>query len=348
MTRLHRQLLDESVRFFAPQTGRLQGATVCVTGASGFLAASLVVFLDQLSRAAGLNLQLHANARRPMADVPLFRFLKVSPKVIWTQAAVEEVKLPDADNLIVIHTASYGSPRDYMREPMATYSANTQGLVGLMSQRRELRQFVYLSSAEIYGQPPDSQIPTPEDYVGGLDTLSVRSIYGESKRMSEVLGVCLGEQQNTPFTVIRPWNVYGPGQRLDDGRVPIEFIHQAKQDESIKLASDGSPRRAFCHVWDAMIQLVATLGYPAKTAAFNIGNGSEELSMLELASRCAAASDVPPEKVFFDPHARAGGLQRCAPDVAAVLALLNAPPVFIPLNSGLATLVEWHDFVTAL
>lgn len=346
MTTRHRQLLDESVRFFAPQAERLRGAAICTTGASGFLAASLVAFLSELDRVAGLNLNLYANARRPLADVPLFKFLHLSPKVVWTQSAVEEVSLPEIENLIVIHAASYGSPRDYLREPMATYRANTQGLVRLLGQRRRLRQFVYFSSAEVYGQPPDSLIPTPETYVGALDTLAVRSIYGESKRMAEVLGVCLGEQQDTPFTVIRPWNVYGPGQRLDDGRVPVEFIRQARQDQVIKLASNGTPSRAFCYVWDAIMQVVATLGHSAKTAAFNIGNGTEEISMLDLARCCATISGIPPEAVTFDPLVRAGGLQRCAPDVSAILSRMTPPLSFTPLNVGLAILVEWHDFLS--
>jgi UDP-glucuronate decarboxylase len=346
MTPHHRQLLDEAVGFFAPQAERLRGAAICISGASGFLAASLVVFLDELNRAAGLNLQLHANARRPMTDVPLFRFLNISPQVNWTRCAVEEAELPPIVNLIVIHTAAYGSPKDYMREPMATYTAGTQGLIRLINQRRQLRQFVYLSSAEIYGQPPDSQIPTAETYVGGLETLSARSIYGESKRMTEVLGVCLGQQQGTPFTAIRPWNIYGPGQRLDDGRVPVEFIRQAMQDNVIRLASNGSPRRAFCHVWDALIQLVSTLGHPAPAAAFNIGNPTEEISMLDLARRCAVAAGVPPENVNFDPHVRAAGLQRCAPDVSAVQQLLDTARSFTPLDTGLATLFEWHRFLS--
>jgi dTDP-glucose 4,6-dehydratase/UDP-glucuronate decarboxylase len=219
-------------------------------------------------------------------------------------------------------------------------------LVRLLGQRRQLRQFVYFSSAEVYGQPPDSQIPTPETYVGGLDTLAIRSIYGESKRMAEVLGVCLGEQQDTPLTVIRPWNVYGPGQRLDDGRVPVEFIRQARRDKAIKLASNGTPSRAFCHVWDALTQVAATLGHSAKTAAFNIGNGTEEISMLDLARRCATISGIPPEAVTFDPLVRAGGLQRCAPDVSAILSRMTPPLSFTPLNVGLATLVEWHDFLS--
>lgn len=344
MKSVHRQLLDAAVSDYLPNAEPLREASVCITGASGFLAASLVAFLSELDRRGGLNLHLFANARRPLADVALFRFLELVPKVVWTVAAVEDVILPETDNLIVVHAASPGSPRDYLRAPLATYRANTQGLLHLFGQGRRLRQFVYISSAEVYGQPPDNMIPTPESYVGGLDTLSVRSIYGESKRMAEVLGVCLGEQQGVPFTALRPWNVYGPGQRLDDGRVPMEFIRQAKEEHAITLASNGTPRRAFCHAWDAVRQIAVVLGHTAKSAAFNIGNGSEEISMLELARRCAESTGLAPERVAYNPDARPGGLQRCAPDTTAVRA--RQAPAFTSLTTGLATLVEWHDFLT--
>ncbi len=343
---LHRRLLDAAVESTIPHAAVLRDRAVCITGASGFLAASLVAFLSELDRAAGLHLRLHANARRPLADVPLFRFLKTSPQVIWTQAAVEDVNLPADDNLIVVHTASYGSPRDYLREPIATYSANTRGLMHLFGQRRPLRQFVYFSSAEIYGQPPATAIPTPEKFIGGLDTLAVRSIYGESKRMAEVLGACLGEEQRVPFTALRPWNVYGPGQRADDGRVPMEFIRQSRGNRVVSLASNGKPTRAFCHVWDAMRQITATLGDTAKTSAFNIGNGTEEISMLDLARRCAVACGLPLEAVVCNPAAPNSGLLRCMPEVSAILARTPSPHSFTSLDDGLATLVEWHDFLS--
>jgi dTDP-glucose 4,6-dehydratase/UDP-glucuronate decarboxylase len=215
----------------------------------------------------------------------------------------------------------------------------------LFGQGRRLRQFVYFSSAEIYGQPPSTAIPTPETFVGGLETLAVRSIYGESKRMAEVLGACLGEQQGVPFTALRPWNVYGPGQRIDDGRVPMEFVRQARNSRSISLASNGTPTRAFCHAWDAMRQIAATLGHTAKAAAFNIGNGTEEISVLDLARQCAAACGLPAEAVTFNPAAASTGLQRCVPDVAAIRAQTSSSRPFTSLSDGLATLVEWRDFL---
>ena len=347
MTTLHRRLLDFAVERFTPYSDALRGQSICITGASGFLAASLVAFLSQLDETAGLGIKLFVNARRPITSVPLFRFLKATPNAEWSITSVEDLVLPNVDNLTVIHTASYGSPSDYLREPIATFTANTNAIVNLFGQGRRFRQFIYFSSAEVYGQPDEAHIPTAETYIGCLDTLSPRSIYGESKRMGEVLGASLSSSANTPFTAIRPWNVYGPGQRLDDGRVPIDFIRQALERGSIRLSSNGKPSRSFCHVWDAIAQITATIGTNPCTKAFNIGNGSEEISILDTAKACATACGLSTGAVSFDEGAHSAGLQRCAPDISAVLALDGAPSDPTPLQTGLVTLSDWCRFLTS-
>lgn len=343
----HRTLLTRAAQGLAPLADQWRGASFYVTGGSGFLASSLLAFLDELDRAFQLGIRLYASARRPVSEVKFFSFLGFPPRVEWAVSPVESARLPEVDDLIVIHTASYGSPRDYQREPVATFSANTQGLTQLFqqAQSRRVRQFVYFSSAEIYGQPATDCIPTSETYVGGLDTLAMRSIYGESKRMAEVLGVCLAAEKGIPFTVLRPWNVYGPGQRIDDGRVPIEFIRQAVQEGCIRLASNGTPSRAFCFVWDAMRQLAATLGRTRPLEAFNIGNGTVETTIRELAQQCALAAGLSESVVSFNPESRVGGLQRCVPDTRAVTALLPESFNPTPLREGLLTLLEWQEFL---
>ena len=318
-----------------------------VTGASGFLAASLLIYLNELGRRGQLNLRLCASARRPMEQVPLFNFLGIRPEVEWEVAPVETARLPDAENLIVIHAASYGSPRDFLRHTISTFEANTRSLVRLfkLCDANRVKQFVFFSSAEIYGQPPETAIPTPESFVGGADTLSLRSIYGESKRMGEVLGVTMGHEQRIPFTVLRPWNLYGPGQRLEDGRVPMEFIRQALAEGAIRLDSNGTPRRAFCFVWDGIRQIVAAIGRDTPVEAFNIGHGTEEISIYELARHCAAACDLPPSAVHYDPNAKASGLNRCAPDTRAVACLAGEAWPFTQLAIGLRVLRDWATFL---
>jgi nucleoside-diphosphate-sugar epimerase len=127
----------------------------------------------------------------------------------------------------------------------------------------------------------------------------------------------------------------------------MDFIRQAHQEGMIRLASNGSPRRAFCYVWDGIRQLTATLGQAAPVRAFNIGHSEEEVSILELARMCAAASGLAATAVQLDPAAVAPGLRRCAPDPRGVQNLIDESLPFTPLASGLRALHEWLEFLTA-
>jgi dTDP-glucose 4,6-dehydratase/UDP-glucuronate decarboxylase len=342
MHNLHQRLLEEALDQCAHLAPSYGGRAVYLCGASGFLAANLLVFLDTFSRRHNLNLTLYASARRPRAEVRLFNYLD-NVHVSWSIAAVETAILPLVDNLTIIHAASFGSPRDYLKCPFETYEANATGLLHLIRQGRSLSgaRLVYLSSAEVYGQPPDTMIPTPETYVGGMDTTKVRSIYGESKRIAEVLASCVAAQDLIPVTILRPWNVYGPGQRVNDGRVPIEFIRQALVDRSIRLSSNGSPRRSFCYAWDAICQIVAAMSSAESPGAFNIGNGDAEVSILDLAMICASRCNLGRDAVTYDTSAGNEGMQRCAPDVHKVTALFPTPFRFTPLETGIDATLEW-------
>jgi len=342
----HEQLLNEAVENSALWSETLRGKSVLVSGASGFLASSLLVYLDRMNDQYGLGIDLHATARRPPEQVGLFQFLRVKPPAQWVQAAVEETVVPAVPGLVVVHTASFGSPKDYEREPMQTFRANTHGLLELYAKAAQANasKVVYLSTAEIYGQPPDNQIPTAEDYVGGLPTFSPRSIYGESKRMAEVLGACQAQLTGIPFVAVRPWNIYGPGQRLNDGRVPVEFIRQAMIDRKITLLSNGSPRRSFCHAWTGVRQIAGLLGAPHTSGAWNVGHSLGEKSMLETALSCAQACGLTDADVVYNPRALAPGMQRSVPDTSKIDQELGITPL-VPLEKGLATLREWIEFL---
>jgi UDP-glucuronate decarboxylase len=337
---------DAAASAVADQIRPLKGAAIHVNGASGFLASNLLALLDRADELHGLGLRLHASARRPVGRVGLFAFLGLEPRVRWELAPAESTTFPDElAGGVAVHTASYGAPADYMREPMATFQANTAGLIRTFAEAARVgaAHVVYLSSAEVYGQPPAEAIPTREDYAGAPDLGDPRSIYGESKRMAEVLGVSLSRQTGVAFTAVRPWNLYGPGQRVDDGRVPLALMRMALSDGAITLQSDGTPRRSACFAWDGLAQLATCFdptGVP--TGPVNIGNPDDEVSIAELARRCAEVAGLSPELVRTAPAGSARGLMRCAPDIARVQARARVPlPPLTSLTEGLRLLRDW-------
>jgi dTDP-glucose 4,6-dehydratase/UDP-glucuronate decarboxylase len=93
----------------------------------------------------------------------------------------------------------------------------------------------------------------------------------------------------TPIKLVRPFNVYGPGLRLDDQRVLPDFMTQVLKAEPIALLSDGSPTRAFCYISDATALIVRILVAGAPGEAFNVGSDEREISMLDLARETAKA-----------------------------------------------------------
>jgi nucleoside-diphosphate-sugar epimerase len=71
--------------------------------------------------------------------------------------------------------------------------------------------------------------------------------------------------------------------RLDDGRVFADFVADIINNMDIVLNSDGSARRSFCYLADATVGFFKVLLDGENATAYNVGNDSGEISILDLA-----------------------------------------------------------------
>lgn len=265
---------------------QLADATVLVSGAAGFLPAYLVETLLYLNesrpgyglRVVGLVRDLERAAHRFEAyagrdDLALLRHDVSEP--LRFEGRVD----------VVIHAASQASPVFYDVDPVGTLEPNVLGTHHLLERARadEARGFLFFSSGEVYGRLAPEDIPTREDRYGYLDPTLARSCYGESKRMGETLCAAYHHQHGVPTTMVRPYHTYGPGLRLDDGRVFADFVADIVAGRPLTMKSDGRATRAFCYLADATLGFLTVLLSGEHGEAYNIGNDEAELSILELA-----------------------------------------------------------------
>lgn len=301
----------------------LAGKTVVITGASGFLPSYMVETLIFLNETRHLGIQIVALVRSRNNFEKRFSHCLDHPSL---SCVVQDISQPlELSQHVdyVIHAASQASPKYYSVDPIGTLSANTLGTAALLKHAAANRAsgFLFFSSGEVYGQP--EQIPTAEHQYGLVDPLSVRSCYAESKRMGENMCVSWHHQTGLKTTIVRPFHTYGPRMLLDDGRVYADFVSNVISGRSIVLTSDGSSRRAFCYLADAVAGFWTVLFRGQAGHAYNVGNPDGETNMRDLARLLV---DMYPEKnlsVQFskppeDSNYSVSPLMRNCPDVSKI------------------------------
>ena len=154
---------------------------VLITGSSGFIGDYLIQILT--AKEFNNNNKIYGiDIIYPKKKYKNFNFYK---KTLYKIKAKD---LPKIKFDYIIHLAGIPSPTYYKKDPLGTIFLNANLAEVLMKKAlKDKSQFIYFSSSEIYGNPDKKHIPTREDYVGYVSSISDRSCYDESKRMGETL-----------------------------------------------------------------------------------------------------------------------------------------------------------------
>ena len=291
---MRNRIIEEDMEFIAASDipwDILEGKTMLVSGANGFLPAYMVetiLFLNERRfKKKAKILALVRNKERFLQ-----RFMNYTGRDdlhIIEQDVCKPINITEKVHFIV-HAASQASPNYYKRDPVGTLCPNVLGTHYLLelAREKEVESFLFFSSGEVYGEVSADRIPTKEEWYGYVDPTNIRSCYAESKRMGETMCVSWLSQYGVPAKIVRPFHTYGPGMRLDDGRVYADFVSDIINKRNIHMKSDGSAIRAFCYLADATAGFFTVMLNGNNGEAYNIGNNQCEISILELANKLVA------------------------------------------------------------
>lgn len=264
---------------------QLRNKTVLITGAYGMLASYVVYMLVYLNEQWDFHVRILAivrsreKLRNRFGDITQRSYFKTYISSLDQPLDIEE-------NIhFIIHTASPANPRYYKVYPAEVLKPNIIGNYYLLelAVRKKVEGYLFFSTCDIYGIVKDKKMIQESDY-GSMDTLDIHNCYGESKRMAETMCRAWYAQKGVPVKIIRIAHTYAPTMDVEhDPRVFASFINDIIKKRDIVMKSDGSSKRTFCYIADALAAFFLVLFYGKSGEAYNVCNTEEFYSIVELA-----------------------------------------------------------------
>lgn len=252
---------------YADMNDSIQNKRILITGGAGFIGSTLLARLADDNEIVILdNFARDALSSSPFADHPNVRKIVGS---VLDPAAVQEAA---AGANVVVHCAAIAGIDTVIKRPVETMHVNILGSANVLSAAEELsdcERVVCFSTSEVFGQHAMGSSETDRAQIGAVG--EARWTYAVSKLAEEHLAIAHHKQSGLPTVVVRPFNIYGPGQ-VGEGALRA-FIQRAISGEPINIHGDGTQIRAWCYV-DDMVDgvLLAMENDNAVGESFNIGN----------------------------------------------------------------------------
>lgn len=237
---------------------------------------------------------------------------------------------------VVYHLAAYAAEALSHFIRSYNYQNNVVGSANLITQSVRcgtVKRFVFTSSIAVYGaaQTPfrEDITPTPEDP------------YGIGKYAIELDLAAASRMFGLQFVVLRPHNVYGPGQNMQDTyrNVVGIFLNQLRAGKDLTVFGDGSQTRKFSYIDDVSTPIALCGLVPqAANQVFNVGARSAH-TVNQLAEAVLASWGNPSSKRV---HLRAREEVKHAESLHAKLdCFLPGLPEPTELTTGIQRTVEW-------
>ncbi len=221
-----------------------EDAKVLVAGGTGFIGSNLVKKLISL----GANVKSTYHKRKPVVDE--IKYIKCD------LLNMDDCKTAVSDmDYVFMCAASTAGAAVISSNPLAIVTPNIIMNAQMLeaSYFENIKKFIFISSNAVY--PPIGNRPVKEDEVFNGDPHDVYFGGGWMKRYTEILCRLYSEKLKNPMrtVVIRPSNVYGPGDDFDfeTSHVMAATIRKVvERHNPIEIWGDGNDVRDLIYIGD--------------------------------------------------------------------------------------------------
>ena len=350
----------------------LNGKTVLITGAAGFVGANLVmelmrtvddiciVGMDNMNDYYDVSLKEYR-----LSEIEKLAVERTGAKWWFVEGNIADKQLIDAifDDYkfdVVVNLAAQAGVRYSITNPDVYIESNLIGFYNILEACRHsyddgakgVEHLVYASSSSVYGS--NKKVPYSTD--DKVD--NPVSLYAATKKSNELLAHSYSKLYNVPSTGLRFFTVYGPAGRPD--MAYFGFTNKLLKGDTIEIFNYGNCKRDFTFVDDIVEGVKRVMmhaperengedGLPLPPyKVYNIGNSSPEnlLDFVDILQQELIAAGVLPEDYDFEAHKKLVPMQPGdVPVTFADTSALEADFGFKPsttLREGLRKFAQWY------
>ena len=339
----------------------LEGKTVLVTGAAGFIGSNLVkrlfqdvknirvVGLDSITDYYDVNIK-HERLAEIEALNRDWRFVKAN---LADKATIDQL-FEEEHFAVVVNLAAQAGVRYSITNPGSYIESNLIGFYNILEACRnnEVEHLVYASSSSVYGS--NKKVPYSTD--DKVD--NPVSLYAATKKSNELMAHAYSKLYNIPSTGLRFFTVYGPAGRPD--MAYFGFTNKLREGKTIQIFNYGNCKRDFTFVDDIVEGVVRVMQHAPEKATgedglpippykvYNIGNNSPEnlLDFVTILQEELIAAKVLPADYDFEAHKelvpmQAGDVPVTYADTTPLEEDFGFKPA-TPLRDGLRAFAQWY------
>ena len=258
--------------------------TFFITGGTGFFGIWFLMSFVHINRKMNLNSKfiiLTRNKSKFLSRHPNFSEFH---ELVFVEGDIVDFKYFEEKVDYIIHAATEASVELNLKQPMVMFKTIVEGTNRVLDFARIkcVKGLLYVSSGAVYGVQPDSIENMYESFLGGPATNDSKSVYGESKRMAEVLCSVFYTHYGVPIKVARCYAFLGPFLPLDSHFAAGNFINNVLRGEDIVIKGDGSAMRSYMYPTDLLTWLWKILFKGAVNEPYNVGS-DKSISIFDLA-----------------------------------------------------------------
>ena len=299
----------------------LEGKTLLVTGAAGFIGANLVLQILRTEKNVKI---IGLDNLNDYYDVSLkeYRLGLINNKVEGSDCSWEFIKGDLADKTlieqifeeykphVVVNLAAQAGVRYSIQNPGAYIDSNIIGFYNILEACRHypVEHLVYASSSSVYGNNKKVPYSTTDKVDNPI------SLYAATKKSNELLAYAYSKLYDIPTTGLRFFTVYGPAGRPD--MAYFGFTNKLLNGEKIQIFNYGNCKRDFTYIDDIVEGIIKTTQIPPQKSIgednlpnpayqlFNIGNGNPEnlLDFVQILQEELVKAEVLDKDYNFEDH----------------------------------------------